>query len=219
MELVPGSIAKIQENDRCDGINGPKVCIGAGTGLGECFLICTSTNPSVRYECFPSEGGHVEYAPSNKLEEELWAHLKQEHGTRDRISGDLVLADRISVERIASGKGLADVYSFLAGKYPFFVDDKVHEQFKNAGTLQGKVVGDNAKRGNLCGTALEIFARYDCLKNAFCLWAALSVASLLSHFYLTCVGVRLIHKEHTAPRPAIVASNGFVQVVCIYPEV
>ena len=34
----------------------PIACIGAGTGLGECFLTPSSCDGS--YNCFPSEGGH-----------------------------------------------------------------------------------------------------------------------------------------------------------------
>lgn len=151
-ELVPGSIEKIKKS------SGPKVCIGAGTGLGECFLTCSSINPSVGYECFPSEGGHVEYAPSNELEEKLWVHLKKRFDeTPDRTS------NRISVERVASGKGLADVYFFLAGN-PFlagYSPDEVDAEVKKfkAADDKGKVVGENAERGNLCGIAVGIFAR------------------------------------------------------------
>lgn len=46
--------------------NAPKVpgapiaCIGAGTGLGECFL---TLGPNSQYVCYPTEGGHTEFAP------------------------------------------------------------------------------------------------------------------------------------------------------------
>ncbi len=142
IELVPGSCSK-------QNALGPKVCIGAGTGLGECFLTNSSANPD--YTCFPSEGGHVEFAPTNKLEEELSEYLKEKFDTPDRIS----------VERIVSGKGLADVYDFLAGKFPRRVDAQVDEEFKKEGADQGKVVCENATDGTLCGKAVKIFARYD----------------------------------------------------------
>eukprot|EP00977_Amphora_coffeiformis_P028161 scaffold34710_cov208-Amphora_coffeaeformis.AAC.7 len=45
---------------------GPKVCVGAGTGLGECYM--TQTNNQGDYTCYPSEGGHVEYAPRDDTE-------------------------------------------------------------------------------------------------------------------------------------------------------
>ncbi len=72
IELVPCSESK-------QNALGPKVCIGAGTGLGECFLTNSSANPD--YTCFPSEGGHMEFAPSKKLEEELSEYLKEKFET------------------------------------------------------------------------------------------------------------------------------------------
>lgn len=44
--------------------NAPIACIGAGTGLGECFLTPTSNG---EYHCFPTEGGHAEFAPRNDV--------------------------------------------------------------------------------------------------------------------------------------------------------
>lgn len=68
--------------------------------------------------------------------------------------------DRISVERIVSGKGLAYVYDFLRTK--FQSDPKVDEAFNEDGADQGAVVCNNAKDkvGNLCDKAVKIFARY-----------------------------------------------------------
>ena len=42
----------------------PIACIGAGTGLGQCFLTPDSDG---EYQCFPCEGGHTEYAPRNEV--------------------------------------------------------------------------------------------------------------------------------------------------------
>jgi glucokinase len=140
IELVPGSLNKIDPV-------GPKVCVGAGTGLGECFLTTSSLNPEVGYECFPTEGGHVEYAPRNELEVKMWMALKKKFRH----------SHRISVERIVSGKGIANVYEFLAGEFPDQIDCAIHEQFLVAGDLQGKIVGDNVKDGNLCEQAIRIF--------------------------------------------------------------
>eukprot|EP01041_Mallomonas_annulata_P009850 gene9850-20488_t len=47
----------------------PIACIGAGTGLGECFLTPNSNNG--HYQCFPSEGGHAEFTPRNDIYEYL----------------------------------------------------------------------------------------------------------------------------------------------------
>lgn len=42
----------------------PIACIGAGTGLGECFLV---PGESGTYQCFSSEGGHAEFAPRTEV--------------------------------------------------------------------------------------------------------------------------------------------------------
>lgn len=42
----------------------PVACIGAGTGLGQCFLTPDATG---HYTCFPTEGGHAEFAPRNDV--------------------------------------------------------------------------------------------------------------------------------------------------------
>ena len=46
---------------------------GAGTGLGECFLTCDGNGD---YTCWPSEGGHVEFAPRDAITNDLLEFLK-----------------------------------------------------------------------------------------------------------------------------------------------
>lgn len=77
----------------------PMACIGAGTGLGQCFLVPTggSSTLSSSYECFPSEGGHAEFAPHDDLEVDLLYYLERK------------LGGRVSVERIVSGSGIPNV--------------------------------------------------------------------------------------------------------------
>ena len=77
----------------------PMACIGAGTGLGQCFLVPTggSSSLSASYECFPSEGGHAEFAPHDDLEDDLLHYLGRK------------LGGRVSVERIVSGSGIPNV--------------------------------------------------------------------------------------------------------------
>uniref|UniRef100_K3WIP5 Glucokinase n=1 Tax=Globisporangium ultimum (strain ATCC 200006 / CBS 805.95 / DAOM BR144) TaxID=431595 RepID=K3WIP5_GLOUD len=122
----------------------PIATIGAGTGLGECYL--TAGNDG-QYSCFACEGGHTDFAPANKLEIEIYEDLKKTLGC----------AKRFSVERIISGPGLATVYEFLTKKFPEKVNKKIYEEFAAAKSLQGKVVGDHAKTDELCNQAMEIF--------------------------------------------------------------
>ena len=127
--------------------SGPKVCVGAGTGLGECFL--TPAVGSGIYTCFPSEGGHVEFSARSDVEIKMLKYLRAKLDSKTRIS----------VERVVSGIGLANVYDFLSHEYPDSVDKAVQAEFDKAGDLQGKVVSDNAKPGTLCMEAIELMMR------------------------------------------------------------
>ncbi|KAL3785354.1 hypothetical protein HJC23_011037 [Cyclotella cryptica] len=140
VELIPGS------KDRIDKL-GPKACVGAGTGLGECFLTINSLAPELGYECYPCEGGHVDWVPRGPLEVELHEFLKTKFGA----------ATRVSTERVVSGRGLANVYEFLAQKFPGRVDSAIHAEFLNAGDQQGRVVGmSSTKDGSLMQQASNI---------------------------------------------------------------
>lgn len=72
--------------------------IAPGTGLGEAFLVWDGS----RYRAYPSEGGHVGFAPTNRLEAELLQYLRD----RRRF-------DHVSYERVCSGLGIPTIYAFL----------------------------------------------------------------------------------------------------------
>ena len=78
----------------------PIVVLGAGTGLGEAYL---TMGPQGQYVCYPSEGGHKEWAPrgagSDMTQIELLRHLKI------KFAG----WNRISVERVVSGLGICNI--------------------------------------------------------------------------------------------------------------
>ncbi|MGB3670798.1 MAG: glucokinase [Phormidesmis sp.] len=76
----------------------PKAVLGAGTGLGQGFLLpCNG-----EYMVFPSEGGHVDFAPQSELEFQLRKYLLEKHGIA-----------RVSEERVVSGMGIISIYQFL----------------------------------------------------------------------------------------------------------
>ncbi|MBD2486566.1 glucokinase [Aulosira sp. FACHB-615] len=76
----------------------PIAIIGAGTGLGQGFLIKQGNH----YQVFPSEGGHTDFAPRNELEFQLLKYLLDKHDIQ-----------RVSVERVVSGLGIVAIYQFL----------------------------------------------------------------------------------------------------------
>lgn len=70
--------------------------IAPGTGLGEAYL----TWDGQRYRGFPSEGGHVDFAPQSALQWGLLQYLQERYG-------------HVSYERVCSGMGIANIYHFL----------------------------------------------------------------------------------------------------------
>jgi glucokinase len=78
--------------------NAPMAVIGAGTGLGQGFLI----KQGKQYQVFASEGGHADFAPRTELEFQLLKYLLDKHDIQ-----------RVSVERVVSGLGITSIYQFL----------------------------------------------------------------------------------------------------------
>ena len=76
----------------------PMAIIGAGTGLGQGFLIKQGNS----YQVFASEGGHADFAPRNQLEFELLKYILTKYDIQ-----------RVSVERVVSGLGIISIYQFL----------------------------------------------------------------------------------------------------------
>ena len=74
----------------------PRLVVGAGTGLGVCLV---TPHPD-GYNSFPTEGGHVAFAPLDIQQESLNYFLRDRHL-------------RISYERLLSGEGLQNIYRFL----------------------------------------------------------------------------------------------------------
>jgi glucokinase len=79
--------------------HGPIAVLGAGTGLGQAFLLWSAADN--RYQVFSSEGGHVDLAARTPLELGLVQFLITKYG-------------RVSCERVLSGQGLVDVFTFLS---------------------------------------------------------------------------------------------------------
>ena len=84
--------------------------IGPGTGLGVAALLRKTDH----YEVIETEGGHVDFAPLDSLEDEILTQLRRHFR-------------RVSVERIASGQGLWNLYEALGaieGRDLTFHNDK-----------------------------------------------------------------------------------------------
>ena len=84
--------------------------VGPGTGLGVAALLRRAGT----YEVIETEGGHIDFAPLDVLEDRILVELRRSFR-------------RVSVERIASGRGLWNLYEALGaieGKGLTFRDEK-----------------------------------------------------------------------------------------------
>lgn len=120
----------------------PVAVIAPGTGLGEAFLIWDGTG----YRSYPSEGGHADFAPSNDLEIDLLRYL-------------LTKFDHVSYERVCSGPGLYNIYSFLkaSGRYeePAWLAEELAAVEDPTPVI---VAAGKGKPCPICETTLDIFA-------------------------------------------------------------
>ncbi|MEQ1636307.1 MAG: glucokinase [Methylococcales bacterium] len=123
--------------------SGHVAILAAGTGLGE--SVCCWDGQ--RYHVMPSEGGHVDFAPTNEQEIDLLRFLIQ------RYSG------HVSYERVVSGMGLVNIYQFL--KHSAFAAEQAQIAQKMAQTDPGAVIGEFGvtKADALCTETLRLFCR------------------------------------------------------------
>ena len=126
---------------------GPIACVGAGTGLGQCYLC--PINEGGEYACFASEGGHTEFSPRDDIEYGLQKYLKDK----------FMEPNRISVERVVSGMGLLNMYEYFCSIYPDLVNEQINASIASAGDLKGKVIAENRMNCKLCHLTMQEFVR------------------------------------------------------------
>ncbi len=71
--------------------------LGPGTGLGVAHLWRSGS----AYRVQATEGGHIDFAPLDSIEDAILARLRSRH-------------NRVSVERVVAGPGIVDIYQALA---------------------------------------------------------------------------------------------------------
>jgi glucokinase len=113
---------------------GPVVVAGAGTGLGMAWF------PDRKTQALPqaTEGGHLDFAPNNADQLALYRWLAQHYG-------------HVSYERVLSGKGLVETYSFFA--------DNNADLAEPAEIAAAARLGDK-HAGQALQTFVEVFAAY-----------------------------------------------------------
>jgi len=139
--LEPGDLHTLNRGVRIP--RGTLAVIAPGTGLGEAFLIWDG----LLYRAYASEGGHTDFGPNSSLEIDLlrYLHEKMEH---------------VSYERICSGQGLPNIYTYLKD-YGYAEEPAwLAEQLAGADDPTPVIVNaalDTEKPCELCTTTLTVF--------------------------------------------------------------
>lgn len=81
--------------------------VGPGTGLGVGLVIRTDGH----YHVIASEGGNMDFAPHDDLDDRLMASLRRRYS-------------HVSAEQLVSGPALRDIYAVLAEAEPPYTDDR-----------------------------------------------------------------------------------------------
>lgn len=120
---------------------GHRALIAAGTGLGMAAIYFDG----VGFHPMPSEGGHIDFAPRDEREFEMLQYLQEKVG------------GRVSYERVLSGMGLFNIYSFLRdrghGEEPAWLAEEIRTGDDAAAIARAALAG----KSGLAETALHIF--------------------------------------------------------------
>ncbi len=95
--------------------------LGPGTGLGVAHL---SREEGGDYRVQATEGGHVDFAPVDTIEDAILARLRKRH-------------NRVSLERVVSGPGIVDIYETLAAMEHRAITERTDIEIWTAG-IEGK---------------------------------------------------------------------------------
>jgi len=139
--LEPSELVTINEGHTEE--KGNIAVVAPGTGLGEAFLVWTGE----RYTVHSSEGGHADFAPQSPLEMELLAYLREK-------------LDHVSFERVCSGPGIANIYSFLKDRGYGSEPDWFAERIRGVADPTPEIVRGAFEGGHsceLCVKALDMF--------------------------------------------------------------
>ena len=138
-ELTPEQIFTLNAGDPA--AVGNRALVSAGTGLGEGVLVWNGKT----HVPMASEGGHCDFAARTPLEVDLLGYLQK------KLNG------RVSFERVVSGQGVTNIYTFLRDvqgmEEAAWLKERIAAEDPNA------VIGEEGEAGtsDLCAKTLEMF--------------------------------------------------------------
>jgi glucokinase len=131
----------VQDGEALPG--GAIAVLAPGTGLGEAFL----TFDGADYRPEPSEGGHSAFAPGSEVELDLLRHLWRRF-------------EHVSVERVASGIGIPNLYEFLRDRRGIAESPRLAATLSGAGDRTHPIIEaalDPAAPDPLAQATVELF--------------------------------------------------------------
>ena len=119
---------------------GNQAMISAGTGLGEAGIYFDGE----KYHPFACEGGHGDFGPRSRLEDELLKYLR-------------IKFQHVSYERILSGPGLCHIYQFLVETRKEKESPSVFEMIQKGDSA--RLISEMGMEGSstACAQAVEMF--------------------------------------------------------------
>jgi glucokinase len=121
--------------------DGHRALIAAGTGLGMAGIFYRQG----QYYPLASEGGHSDYAPHEPMEIELLKYLKEKFGRH------------VSWERVLSGPGLFNIYSFLRNRGDFEESAELAERIQSGDKAAAVCEAALGSKSELATKALDMF--------------------------------------------------------------
>jgi glucokinase len=121
--------------------DGHRALIAAGTGLGMAGIFYQQG----QYYPLASEGGHSDYAPHEPMEIELLQYLKEKFGRH------------VSWERVLSGPGLFNIYSFLRDRGELEESDELAMRIQSGDKAAAVCEAALGDKSELAAKALDMF--------------------------------------------------------------
>lgn len=147
LEATAYGLAMLEEKDiltvfePTQKIDGNIVLIAPGTGLGEAGLYWDGHH----YHPFATEGGHCDFAPRTETDTELYLHLHAKFG-------------HVSWERLVSGNGIINTFSFLRDRKDRDVPSWLAEKMLNQDSAA--VISRYAEEVPVCRETMSLFFRF-----------------------------------------------------------
>lgn len=120
-----------------------RAVVGAGTGLGAGFLI----EENGRFKAFPSEGGHIGFAPFDKETRQLQEYLAGRFG------------ELMEAELYVSGKGITNIFHYFKNAKKIVLDEILTQIDKAEDSQKPELISKYADENPVCGEIIRLFVK------------------------------------------------------------